>query len=132
MWQSVLVVSYLVISIRISIIDIKTHLIQNLDLILLLFATCFLYPVSLFYAGVNFFLYLFIYFLIRMQLGLGVVKLAFVIGIAFTSIYGILWALNFSWLLGGCWALISGQKKVAFAPWMLLGAFLAQTLVIQS
>lgn len=109
--------------------DIKTHYIKNLDLLILLFATIFAFPTSLFYAGVNLIIYLVIYFLMQKQLGVGDVKLSFIIGLAYKSFYSIFLAFNLAWLMGGFWALISGQKKVAFAPWMLLGAVLTQILV---
>ena len=128
MWQILTVISYLVITLRISIVDIKTHYIKNLDLLILLIATILAFQTSLFYAGVNLIIYLVIFFLMQKQLGIGDIKLSFVIGLAFKSFYSIFLAFNLAWLMGGFWALFSGQKKVAFAPWMLLGASLTQIL----
>lgn len=128
MWRILTVILYLVIMLRISIVDVKTHYIKNLDLLLLSIVTFLVFHTSLLYAGVNLSIYLLFYFLMQKQLGIGDVKLSFIIGFAFNSFYSILLALNLAWLMGGCWALISGQKKVAFAPWMLLGASLTQIL----
>ena len=119
----------LLISLRISIVDIKTHFINNLDLILLLCAAFQVFQISALYGFANFLIYLTIYFLVQKQLGFGDVKLSLIIGLTFSSFSAILMAINLSWFFGGCWAILSGQRKVAFAPWLLIGGMLAQIMV---
>ena len=121
--------TFLLISIRISIIDIKTHFISNLDLLILLGTCILVFPVNPLLGFISFLIHLIIYFLTRRQLGFGDVKLSLIIGLTFSSFYGILLAINLSWLLGGGWAFLSRQRKVAFAPWMLIGGMLAQIMV---
>ena len=121
--------TYLLILIRISIFDIKTHFIRNNDLILLLCSTFLVFQIEAIYGLINFLIYLIIFFLTQKQLGFGDVKLSLIIGLTFSSFYGILLAINLSWLLGGGWAFLSRQQKVAFAPWMLIGGMLAQLMV---
>jgi hypothetical protein len=69
------------------------------------------------------------YFLSQRKLGFGDVKLSIIVGLTFASFYGIFLAINIAWFLGGCWAVLSRQRKVAFAPWMLIGGMLAQIMV---
>ena len=118
------------ISIRISIIDIKTHFIQNIDLILLFSILLIFFKINLQIGSINFLIYLIIYFLTGRKLGFGDVKLSFILGLAFQSILTLIYAINLSWAMGGVWALLSKQRKIAFAPWMLTGAFLAEILVV--
>ena len=120
---------YLFMSVRISITDFQTHFIKNIDLIFLLLSTLLVFHVNLYFALINFLLYLVIYFLSRRKLGFGDVKLSIIVGLTFASFYGIFLAINIAWFLGGCWAVLSRQRKVAFAPWMLIGGMLAQIMV---
>ena len=120
---------YIFMSVRISITDFQTHFIKNIDLIFLLLSTLLVFHVNLYFALINFLLYLVIYFLSRRKLGFGDVKLSIIVGLTFTSFYGIILAINIAWILGGCWAVLSRQRKVAFAPWMLIGGMLAQIMV---
>lgn len=120
---------YLFMSVRISIRDFQTHFIKNLDLIFLLLSTLLVFHVNLYFALFNFLLYLVMYFLSQKKLGFGDVKLSIIVGLTFTSFYGIILAINIAWILGGCWAVLSRQRKVAFAPWMLIGGMLAQIMV---
>lgn len=118
------------ISIRISIIDIKTHFIQNIDLILLFSILLIFFKINLQIGSIYFLIYLIIYFLTGRKLGFGDVKLSFILGLAFQSILTLIYAINLSWAMGGVWALLSKQREIAFAPWMLAGAFLAEILVV--
>lgn len=120
---------FIFMSVRISITDIQTHFIKNLDLILLFISTLLVFKVNFYFALCNCLIYLTIYILTRKQLGFGDVKLSFVVGLTFTSFYGIFMAINIAWILGGCWAVLSRQRKVAFAPWMLIGGMLAQIML---
>ena len=126
-------ISYLLISlisIRISIIDMKTHFIYNIDLILLFLLLLIFFEINLRTGSINFLIYLFIYFLTGRKLGFGDVKLSFILGLGFQSFLALIYAINLSWAMGGVWALLSKQRKIAFAPWMLSGAFLAEILVV--
>lgn len=118
------------ICLRISIIDIKTHFIKNIDLILLFSILLIFFEINLQTGCINFLIYLLIYFLTGRKLGFGDVKLSFILGLAFQSILTLIYAINLSWAMGGVWALLSKQRKIAFAPWMLAGAFLAEILVV--
>lgn len=118
------------ICVRISIIDIKTHFIKNIDLILLFSIFLIFFEINLQTGCINFLIYLLIYFLTSRKLGFGDVKLSFILGLAFQSILTLIYAINLSWVMGGVWALLSKQRKIAFAPWMLAGAFLAEILVV--
>ena len=118
------------IGLRISIIDIKTHFIQNIDLILLFSILLIFFEINLQTGCINFLIYLLIYFLTGRKLGFGDVKLSFILGLVFQSFLSLIYAINLSWAMGGVWALLSKQRKIAFAPWMLSGACLAEILVV--
>ena len=130
MKQSIGVLLIAVFSFRIAFEDIRTHFIRDLDLLILfssLAITSSLYVKSAF---INCFIYLLIYFLSRRKLGVGDIKLAFVIGLTMVSISQLAFALNAAWVMGGLWAIFSKRREIAFAPWMLIGGLLAQIMVI--
>jgi prepilin signal peptidase PulO-like enzyme (type II secretory pathway) len=114
------------VSLRIALVDIKTYYIRNSDLFLLFLLVVIFIDFSLTIGFVNFLIHLLLYLVTGKKLGFGDVKLAFVIGLSFNALYPLLVALNSSWIMGGVWALFSKQTKIAFAPWMLFGAFIAQ------
>lgn len=118
------------ISLKIAIVDVKTHFIQNNDLILLASILIIFFDINIGTGSINFLIYLLIYFLTGRKLGFGDVKLSLVLGLAFQSFSTLIYAINLSWAMGGVWALLSKQHKIAFAPWMLFGAFLAEMLVV--
>ena len=119
----------LMLAIRIAVVDFKTHYIKNIDLILLFLAIIILLDFNLIWGFANLAIYLTLYFLINRQLGLGDVKLSFLIGLVFSSLYDLVIALNISWISGGVWAIIRKESQIAFAPWMLVGAFITQIMV---
>ncbi len=117
------------ISLKIALVDIKTHLIKNIDLLLLLLLVLIFLDVNLRMGLANFLIHLLVYQGTRKKLGFGDVKLSFVIGLSFSDIHLLLVALNASWIMGGLWALLSRHSKIAFAPWMLTGAVITQILI---
>jgi hypothetical protein len=119
----------LFLNIRISVYDFKTHYIKNMDLILLFLAIIIFLDFNLIWGFANLAIYLTLYFLTNRQLGLGDVKLSFFIGLVFLSLYDLVIALNISWISGGVWAIIRKESQIAFAPWMLVGAFITQIMV---
>ncbi len=119
----------LFLTIRISVYDFKTHYIKNIDLIILLLAILIFLDFSLIWGFANLAIYLALYSLTKKQLGIGDVKLSFLIGLVFSSFYDLVLALNISWISGGVWAIIRKEAQIAFAPWMLLGAFISQIMV---
>jgi prepilin signal peptidase PulO-like enzyme (type II secretory pathway) len=116
-------------SLKIALFDIKTHFIKNTDLFILLLSIVIIFDFNLLIGLTNFLIYLLLYLLTGKKLGFGDVKLSFVIGLSFDSFYLLILALNSAWILGGVWALLSKQPKIAFAPWMLSGALIAQILI---
>ena len=119
----------LILAIRISVYDFKTHYIKNMDLILLFLVIIIFLDFNLILGFANLAIYLTLYFLTNRQLGLGDVKLSFLIGLVFSSLYDLVIALNISWISGGVWAIIRKESQIAFAPWMLVGAFITQIMV---
>jgi hypothetical protein len=117
------------ISVKISVVDIKTHFIHNLDLSLLFLILNLFFEISIENGLLNFLIYLIIYFISRKQLGFGDVKLALILGCSYQSVFTLMCAINISWVMGGVWALLSKQRRIAFAPWMLSGACFAKILV---
>lgn len=118
-----------ILAIRISVYDFKTHYIKNIDLILLFLTNLIFLDFNLILGFANLAIYLTLYFLTNRQLGIGDVKLSFLIGLGFSSIFDLVLALNISWISGGVWAIIRKEAQIAFAPWMLLGAFITQIMV---
>ena len=119
-----------IICIKISIIDVKTNFIQNIDLIILFSILLIFFKINLQTGFLNFLIHLLIYFLTGKKLGFGDVKLSFILGLLFDSFLTLIYAINLSWVMGGVWSLLSKQRKIAFAPWMLAGAFLTEILVV--
>jgi prepilin signal peptidase PulO-like enzyme (type II secretory pathway) len=117
------------LAIRIAVVDLKTHYIKNIDLILLFLAIIIFLDFNLIWGFANLAIYLALYFLTNRQLGIGDVKLSLLIGLVFLSFYDLVLALNISWISGGVWAIIRKETQIAFAPWMLIGAFISQIMV---
>ena len=119
----------LILALRIAVIDFKTHYIKNIDLILSFLTIILFLNFNLTLGFCNFGIYLAIFLLTKKQLGFGDVKLSFLIGLGLHTFHDLLLALNISWILGGAWAVIRNQRQIAFAPWMLSGAFISQFMV---
>jgi prepilin signal peptidase PulO-like enzyme (type II secretory pathway) len=119
----------LILALRVAVVDFKTHYIKNIDLILLFLTIIILFDFNLIWGFANLAIYLALYLLTNRQLGLGDVKLSFLIGLVSSSFYDLVIALNISWIAGGVWAIIRKEGQIAFAPWMLVGAFISQIMM---
>jgi prepilin signal peptidase PulO-like enzyme (type II secretory pathway) len=115
----------IIVSVQIAIFDLRSHLIRNIDLFLLTLAMALTFRINLKFAAINTLIYLVIYILSRKKLGEGDVKLAACLGISFHSFFQLIVALDIAWIIGGLWAISTGKAKIAFAPPMLIGAFVA-------
>lgn len=112
----------------IAIYDFRFKLIRNVDLLIALIL-CTTYISSNWCVG---FLNLGIYGLLNLlskdKIGSGDIKLAPIIALPVSSIYELLNALSISWISGGLYALIRAGDAIAFAPFMILGTYLAKIL----
>lgn len=112
----------------IAIYDFRFKLIRNVDL-LIAFILCTTYISSNWYVGfVNLGIYGLLNLLSKDKIGSGDIKLAPIIALPVSSIYELLNALSISWISGGLYALIRGGGAIAFAPFMILGTYLAKIL----
>ena len=118
--------SILILLFRVAIYDIKTHLIGNLDILLLLI---FLIPKivnSWEFGLVNFVVYSLINILAKGKIGAGDIKLSAILGLMLDSYLQLFNALSYTWILGGIYALLMGSRTVAFAPFMICGTYIAK------
>ena len=116
----------LILLFRVAIYDIKTHLIRNLDIFLLLI---FLIPkiVNRWEFGlVNFVVYSLINISAKGKIGAGDIKLSAILGLMLDSYLQLFNALSYTWIIGGAYALLTGSKTVAFAPFMICGTYIAK------
>jgi prepilin signal peptidase PulO-like enzyme (type II secretory pathway) len=111
---------------RIAHHDLKTHLIRDFDLIMLFICFTLFSEINLVHGGYYFVLLLLLNILTRASIGFGDVKLALVLGSAMNSIIQLVISIDFAWIIGGVWALISKRKSIPFAPAMILGAVIGQ------
>lgn len=118
-----------ILAVRIAVIDLKTHYIKNIDLLLGFLTIILFLDFNLILGIINFATYFALFILTKRQLGFGDVKLSFLIGLGFLSLYDLVMALNISWIAGGVWAIIRREGQIAFAPWMLVGAAISQFMM---
>ena len=112
----------------IAIYDFRFKLIRNVDLLIALIL-CTTYIISNWYVGfVNLGIYGLLNLLSKDKIGSGDIKLAPIIALPVSSIYELLNALSISWISGGLYALIRRGDAIAFAPFMILGTYLAKIL----
>ena len=111
---------------RIAVHDLKTHLIRDLDLAILLICFTFFFEINLVHGIYYFVLLLLLNILTRASIGFGDVKLALILGLAMNSVIQLVISIDVAWILGGVWALISKRKSIPFAPAMILGAVIGQ------
>ncbi len=111
---------------RIAAHDIKTHLIRDLDLILLFISLSLILRINLLFGAAYFSILLLLNLLTKACIGFGDLKLALVLGSAMGSVIQLVIAIDIAWIIGGVWALISKRKSIPFAPAMIFGAFLGQ------
>lgn len=112
----------------IAIYDFRFKLIRNVDLLIALIL-CTTYVSSNWYVGfMNLGIYGLLNLLSKDKIGSGDIKLAPIIALPVSSIYELLNALSISWISGGLYALIRRGDAIAFAPFMILGTYLAKIL----
>ena len=114
--------------IKISLYDIKYHLIKNIDLILLLLILLPNYRsnwrISLLSLGI----YLILNIIGRGKIGFGDIKLSFICAMPLESYLDLFNALSITWIIGGIYVLIRRSKVVAFAPFMIMGTYISKIL----
>ena len=111
---------------RVAIYDIKTYLISNLDIFLLLI---FLTPKIANrweFALINLIIYSLINVLAKGKIGAGDIKLSVISGLMLDTYFQLFNALSYTWIIGGIYALLMGSKTIAFAPFMICGTYLAK------
>ena len=114
--------------IKISLYDIKYHLIKNIDLILLLLILLPNYRsnwrISLLSLGI----YLILNKIGRGKIRVGDIKLSFICAMPLESYLDLFNALSITWIIGGIYVLIRRSKVVAFAPFMIVGTYISKIL----
>ena len=116
----------LVLLLRVALYDIKTHLIRNLD-ILLIFILFTPKIIDKWEFGlINFVIYLVINVSTKGKIGAGDIKLSAILGLMLDSYLQLFNALSYTWILGGIYALLMGSRTVAFAPFMICGTYVAK------
>ena len=114
--------------IKISLYDIKYHLIKNIDLIILLLILLPIYRsnwrISLLSLGI----YLILNIIGGGKIGLGDIKLSFICAMPLGSYFDLFNALSITWIIGGIYVLFRRSKSVAFAPFMIIGTYISKIL----
>jgi hypothetical protein len=122
---------YGVFFLKIAWRDFRTQKIKNLDLIFTGSTLLPLYwrnwPISL----TNFLVYLIFYVLSQRKLGEGDLKLSIICAFPLSSGLQLIQALTTTWILGGIFALFKPKASIAFAPFMILGTYLARLSIPQ-
>jgi hypothetical protein len=80
------------------------------------------WPISL----LNFMVYLVLYFLSQRKIGEGDIKLSIICALPLSSVVQLMQAVSFTWFLGGVFALFEPKTSIAFAPFRILGTYLAK------
>lgn len=116
----------IVLFIKIAWHDIRTQKIRNLDLIVAGFPLILLNWRNWLISIVNFFIYLVVYILSKRKLGEGDLKLSIICALPLSSIFQLTQAVATTWFIGGFFALFKPRDSIAFAPFMILGTYLAK------
>lgn len=106
--------------------DIHTHMIRNSDLVITGSILLLLYWRNWFISLVNFCIYFVLYILSRGKLGEGDLKLSIISAISLSSVSQLMHAITATWLIGGVFALSKPRTCIPFAPFMILGTYLAK------
>ena len=106
--------------------DIRNHLVRNLELFALLLLVIPKYWENIDLAIVNLVIYVAINLVSLGKLGMGDIKLSFVLG--FLLQFEISISIGVAWVLGGIYAITRRAKSVPFAPFMILGTYFARIL----
>jgi Flp pilus assembly protein protease CpaA len=116
----------LVLLLRVALYDIKTHLIRNLDILLIFILFTSKISNKWEFGLVNFVIYLLINVSTKGKIGAGDIKLSAILGLMLDSYLQLFNALSYTWILGGIYALLMGSRTVAFAPFMICGTYVAK------
>ena len=114
--------------IKISLYDIKYHLIKNIDLILLLLILLPNYHSNWRTSLLSLGIYLILNIIGRGKIGFGDIKLSFICAMPLESYLDLFNALSITWIIGGIYVLIRRSKVVAFAPFMIIGTYISKIL----
>jgi hypothetical protein len=116
---------------KIAWLDIRTQKIRNSDLIATGFILLLLYWKNWLISLLNFSIYLILYLLSRRKLGEGDLKLSIICALPLFSAFQLMHAVTITWFIGGVFALIKPRTSIAFAPFMILGTYLAKFSIPQ-
>ena len=111
--------------------DIRTQKIRNSDLIATGFILLLLYWKNWLISLLNFSIYLILYLLSRCKLGEGDLKLSIICALPLFSAFQLMHAVTITWFIGGIFALVKPGTSIAFAPFMILGTYLAKFSIPQ-
>lgn len=111
---------------KIALHDIRTQRIKNSDLISAGAIMVILYWKNWRISLINFIVYLLLYILSQRKLGEGDLKLSLICALPLSSVFQLADALTATWLIGGVFALFKPRTSIAFAPFMILGTYLAK------
>ena len=114
--------------IKISLYDIKYHLIKNIDLILLVLILLPNYRSNWRTSLLSLGIYLILNIIGRGKIGFGDIKLSFICAMPLESYLDLFNALSITWIIGGIYVLIRRSKVVAFAPFMIMGTYISKIL----
>jgi len=112
--------------IKIAWHDIRTQQIRNSDLIAAGFSLVLLYWGNWMISFLNFIIYLSLYILSMRKLGEGDLKLSIICALPLSSVFQLMQAVATTWFIGGVFALFKPRTSIAFAPFMILGTYLAK------
>ena len=106
--------------------DIRTQKIRNSDLIAAGFSLVLLYWGNWLIAFLNFIIYLLLYILSMRKLGEGDLKLSIICALPLSSVFQLMQAVATTWFIGGVFVVFKPRTSIAFAPFMILGTYLAK------
>jgi len=111
---------------RVAIYDLKTYLISNLDIFLILIFLAPKIAKTWEFGFINLTIYSLINISAKGKIGAGDVKLSGALGLMLDSYLQLFNALSYTWIIGGIYALLLRSKTIAFAPFMICGTYLAK------
>ena len=112
----------------IALYDIRNHLVRNLELFALLLLVIPKYWENIDLAIISLVIYVAINLVSLGKLGMGDIKLSFVLGFLLDSQFEISISIGVAWVLDGIYAITRRAKSVPFAPFMILGTYFARIL----
>lgn len=115
-----------ILFIKIAWHDIRTQKIRNSDLIAAGIPLVLLFWQNWLISLLNFTSYLMLYYLSKRKFGEGDLKLSIICALPLSSVFQLMQAVTSTWLLGGFFAIFKPRSSFAFAPFMILGTYLAR------